>query len=144
MRRCHMLLGRFHSECPAPVFLSPLQTRKAPGCPEAPRPQLSHSPLSRPVRLSALDRGLPVRQQAFHSCSTTARVIPILHLRKPGAEEFIPDNEDQSWGTEPRWPEAKLLLLLLPGLWTKGGPGGLHSCYALPDCCRVGFQGWRF
>lgn len=84
------------SACPAPVFLSPLQTRKAPGCPEAPRPQLSHSPLSRPVRLCALDRGLPVRQQAFHSCSTTARVIPILHLRKPGAEEFIPDKEDRA------------------------------------------------
>lgn len=48
---------------------------------------------------------------------------------------FTLDNMDQSWGTKPRWPEAKLLLLcfFIPRAVKEwAGPGGLDSRCALP------------
>lgn len=93
MKRCHIFLGRFHSSaCPASVFLSLLQTGKAPGGghPRLPRgptptPPVLGCPVL-PVRLTAIDQGLPVRQSRntphYWLMLPTARVIPILYLKK--------------------------------------------------------------
>ena len=156
MKRCHIFLGRFHSSaCPASVFLSLLQTGKAPGGghPRLPRGPTPTSPVLGcpilPVRLTALDQGPPVRQYRNTSrywCFTTARVIPILYLKKLRLWAVYPRQCGLDLGYKAWWPEAKLLLLFMfssSRLWTRGGPGGGELCRALPHCCLGGTRGWR-
>lgn len=56
MKRCHILLGRFHFSLRVPPLCSYHRSKQGkhrlPGGPTSPRP----------VRLTALDQGLPVRQ----------------------------------------------------------------------------------
>ena len=122
-----------------PCVLITAPNRESTGCREAPRPPALWGSLP-------LTKGCLSGSRHFTGASLQPESFPFYIWGNQGAKEFTPGNMDQSWGTKPRWPEAKLLLLGFfssPGLWRRGGPGGLDSCCALPHCRLAGSQGWR-
>lgn len=134
MKRCHIFLGRFHSSaCPASLFLSLLQTGKAPGGghPRLPRGPTPTSPVLGcpilPVRLTAIDQGPPVRQYR-----NTSRYWLMLHHSQSHSHFIFEETEALSSLSQTMWTRL--------GVQSHGGrrPNSCSYSFFHPQGCERG------